>query len=73
MYVSVAVHSRTLLFVATLAILAYTAWFTGEHFADSIGWPLALVAFGLFLIALSALAFRIDRDYVRSGRQTHPG
>ncbi|MBA2306167.1 MAG: DUF2157 domain-containing protein [Acidobacteria bacterium] len=64
-YGSVLLHSRTLLAVATLAILAYTAWFTGEHFVDSIGWPLALVAFGLVLIGLSALAFRIDREYVR--------
>jgi hypothetical protein len=64
-YASVVLHSRTLLSVATLAILAYTAWFTGEHFVDSVGWPLALVAFGLVLIGLSALAFRIDREYVR--------
>ena len=64
-YASVLLHSRTLLAVATLAILAYTAWFTGEHFVDSIGWPLALVAFGLVLIGLSGLAFRIDRQYVR--------
>ena len=64
-YLFVVVHSRTLLVVATLAILAYTGWFTGEHFADSIGWPLALIAFGIFMIGLSALAFRIDRDYVR--------
>ena len=64
-YASVVLHSRTLLAVATLAILAYTAWFTGEHFVDSIGWPLALVAFGLVLIGMSALAFRLDREYVR--------
>jgi hypothetical protein len=64
-YLSVALHSRTLLFVATVAILAYTAWFTGEYFADSVGWPIALILFGLLLIGLSALAFRIDRDYVR--------
>ena len=64
-YGSVLLHSRTLLAVATLAILAYTAWFTSEHFVDSVGWPLALVAFGLVLIGLSGLAFRIDRQYVR--------
>jgi len=64
-YLSVVVHSRTLLVVATLAILGYTGWYTGQHFADSIGWPLALIAFGIFMIGLSALAFRIDRDYVR--------
>jgi len=65
-YLSIVLHSRTLLVVATLAILAYTAWYTGQHFADSIGWPLALIAFGIFMIALSALAFRIDRDYVHA-------
>jgi hypothetical protein len=64
-YASVLVHSRTLLAVATLAILAYTAYFTSQHFVDSVGWPLALVAFGLVLIGLSALAFRIDRQYLR--------
>jgi hypothetical protein len=65
-YLSVVLHTRTLLFVATLAILAYTAWFTGQHFADSVGWPLALIVFGIFMIGLSAVAFRIDRDYVRA-------
>ena len=64
-YLSAAIQSRTLLLVSTAAILAYTGWFTGEHFADSIGWPLALVMFGLLMIALSALAFRIDRQYIR--------
>ena len=64
-YLSAALHSRTLLFVATLAILAYTAWFTSEHFAESVGWPVALIALGLFMIALSAAALRIDREYVR--------
>lgn len=67
-YVSVVVHSRALLAVVTLAILAYTGWFTSEHFAESVGWPLALIAFGIFMIALSAAAYRIDRDYVRRGR-----
>jgi hypothetical protein len=65
MYLSVAVHSRTLLVVATLAVLAYTGWFTGQHFANSIGWPLALIVFGILMIGLSALAFRIDREYVQ--------
>jgi hypothetical protein len=65
-YLSVALRSRTLLVVATLALLAYTGWFTAEHFADSVGWPIALVAFGLFMIGLSALAVRIDRTYVRA-------
>lgn len=65
-YLSAAIQSRTLLLVATGAILGYTGWFTGEHFADSVGWPLALVMFGLLMIGMSALAFRIDRQYIRN-------
>ncbi len=64
-YLSVVLHSRILLVVAILAIFAYTAWFTQQHFLDSAGWPIALIAFGTFMIGLSALAYRIDRDYVR--------
>jgi hypothetical protein len=64
-YLSVAVHSRTLLFVATAALLAYTGWFTGQHFADSVGWPVALVIFGIAMIGLSAFAYRIDQRYLQ--------
>jgi len=67
-YLATVLKTRTLLFVATIAILAYTGYYTSEHFADSVGWPLALIGFGIFMIALSAMAFRIDRDYVRRAR-----
>jgi hypothetical protein len=66
-YLSVALRTRMLLFAATIAILAYTGWFTGQHFADSVGWPIALMLFGGLMIGLSALAFRIDRQYLRHG------
>jgi hypothetical protein len=72
-YLSVVLHSRMLLFVATMAILGYTAWFTEEHFANSVGWPLALIVFGMLMIGLSALAFRIDRDYLRGRGGPPPG
>jgi hypothetical protein len=65
-YLSAVSPSRTLLLVATAGILGYTGWFTSEHFADSLGWPLALMLFGLLMIGLSALAFRIDRQYIRN-------
>lgn len=64
-YLAVALRSRTLLVVSTMAILGHVGWFTSQHFAESVGWPLALIAFGLFMIGLSAVAYRIDRDYVR--------
>jgi hypothetical protein len=65
-YLGVWARSRALNFGSTIAILAYTAYFTGEHFADSVGWPIALIVIGLLMIGISALALRIDRKYLRA-------
>lgn len=63
-YLSTVVRSRTLLFVGTVAILSYIGYFSARHFVQSIGWPIALVLFGLLLIGLSATAFRINKNYI---------
>lgn len=65
-YLSTVVRSRTLLFVGTIAMLAYIGYFSAQHFVQSIGWPIALVIFGLVLISLSAFAFRINRNFIRT-------
>lgn len=67
-FLAATVRSRMMLFVSTVAIIAYTGWYTEEYFADAVGWPLALIAFGILLIGLSAVAVRIDRQYVRGSR-----
>ncbi len=64
-YLSTIVRSRILLFVGTVATLAYIGYFTSQHFVDSFGWPLALVALGMVMIALSAFAIRINKHYIR--------
>lgn len=61
---STVAKSRVLLFVATFAMIGYLSYFTGEYFADSIGWPLALMIIGLIFIGLSVLAVRISRQYI---------
>jgi hypothetical protein len=63
-FLSTWVRSRTLLFVSTVAILAYIGYFTAEHFQDSLGWPLVLIMLGLVFIGLSTLAIRISRRYI---------
>jgi len=57
------VRSRTLLLVCSVAILAYIAYFTAEHFQDSLGWPLLLVVLGVIFIILSAAAVRIGKRF----------
>jgi len=63
-YMSTVVRSRTLLFVSTVAMLSYIGYFSAEHFVQSIGWPIALVLFGLLLIGMSAMAFKINKKYI---------
>ena len=65
-YLSTVVRSRTLLFTATLGMLSYIGYFSAKHFVESIGWPIALMIFGLVLIGMSAMAFRISKNYIRS-------
>jgi len=70
-FLSTWVRSRTLLFVSTIAILAYISYFTHEHFQDSLGWPLVLILLGLVFIALSAIAIRINKRYISNAHPTH--
>jgi F0F1-type ATP synthase assembly protein I len=63
-YISTVVRSRTLLFVSTIAMLSYIGYFSAKHFVQSIGWPIALVLFGLLLIGMSAMAFKINKKYI---------
>jgi hypothetical protein len=64
-FLSTVVRSRTLLGVGTLAMLVYIGYFTAQHFADSIGWPVALVIMGVALIGLSSLAVKLNSKYIK--------
>ncbi len=66
-FLSTWVKSRSLLAVGTVAILGYVGYFTAEHFTNVVGWPVALIMFGMMLIGLSAAAFRINRKYIAPG------
>jgi hypothetical protein len=63
-YVSTVVRSRTLLLTGTLATLGYIGYYTHRHFADTLGWPVALIILGFVLIGLGGLAVRLNRKYM---------
>lgn len=65
-FLSTTVRSRTLLTVSTLSMLGYIGYFTAEHFANNIGWPVALVIIGIALIGLSSLAVKLNNKYIRN-------
>lgn len=64
-YLSTILRSRTLLAAGTVGMLVYIGYFTGEHFADSVGWPIALIVIGFAMMALGTAAVRIHRRYIR--------
>jgi len=64
-FLSTYVRSRTLLLVGTLAMLLYIGYYTTEHFANTVGWPITLVIIGIALIGLSALAVRLNNQYIK--------
>ena len=66
-FFSIRVKSRGALVVATVAILSYIGYYTAEHFSDVVGWPIALIAFGMLLLGLSTAALRINRKYISAG------
>ncbi|MDP1596709.1 MAG: DUF2157 domain-containing protein [Methylotenera sp.] len=65
-FLSTNVRSRTLLLVGTLSMLFYIGYYTAQHFANTVGWPIALVMIGIALIAVSSLAVRLNNKYIKS-------
>ena len=65
-FLSTYVRSRTLLLVGTLSMLIYIGYYTAEHFANTLGWPIALVMIGIALIGMSSLAISLNNKYIKS-------
>lgn len=65
-FLSTHVRSRSLLLVGTLSMLIYIGYYTAKHFANTAGWPIALVIIGIALIGMSTLAVRLNNKYIKS-------
>jgi uncharacterized membrane protein len=65
-FVSTHVRSRALLGVGTLAMLIYIGYYSAKHFANTLGWPIALVIIGIALIGMSSLAVRLNNKYIKT-------
>lgn len=63
-FLSTVARSRSLLFVGTLALIGYLGAFIAEHFANDLSGPLMLMVIGFVLIALGAVAVRINNRYI---------
>jgi hypothetical protein len=65
-FISTVVRSGVLMLIGTLSMLCYIGYFTAEHFANTLGWPIALVIIGIAFIGISAMAVRLNNKYIKS-------
>lgn len=63
-FLSVYIKSRSFLISGSLFLIAYFLKITAEYFAESLGWPLALVLLGLGLILLGYFSFYLNKKYL---------
>ena len=66
-FASVRAQSRALLFAGVVTTLAYLCYFTDRYFAETIGWPIALIVLGLVMIGLSAYAVKLGKSIKTNG------
>lgn len=61
LYACVVLQSRTLLLTTVIAMLAFIGYFSSEHFANSLGWPVTLVLMGVAFLGVGTIAIKIKR------------
>ncbi len=63
---SVYLKKRTILVLSMLFLIAHVSYITSKYFADSLGWPLALVILGFVFIGLGFATVRVSKKYIQS-------
>jgi hypothetical protein len=61
LYACVVLQSRALLVTTVVAMLGFIGYYTGKHFANSLGWPVTLVLMGVAFLGVGALALNVRR------------
>ncbi|HZM63446.1 MAG TPA: hypothetical protein VFB85_26755, partial [Vicinamibacterales bacterium] len=63
-FLSTVTRSRSLLLVATIALVGYLGDFIDDHFADDLSGPLMLIVIGFVLIGFGGLAVAINNRFI---------
>lgn len=64
---SMRVRSRALLLSSIMALLSFIGYYSATYFADTLGWPIALMISGLGLIVLCVFALKMNNRIKKSG------
>ncbi len=65
-YGSVYLKSRTVLVLGALFLMAHIIKLTSIYFAQSIGWPIALIIVGFLVIAVGYMTLYLNKKYISS-------
>ncbi len=61
LYACVLLRSRALLFTTVIAMLSYIGYYSAQHFANSLGWPVTLVLMGVAFLGVGTIALKVRR------------
>ncbi len=61
LYVCVVLQSRALLLTTVFAMLGFIGYFSAEHFANSLGWPVTLILMGVAFLGVGTMAIKVKR------------
>jgi hypothetical protein len=62
LYACVVLESRALLLTTVIAMLTFIGYYSAEHFADSLGWPITLVLMGVAFLGVGTIALKVRRQ-----------
>jgi hypothetical protein len=63
-FLSTVTRSRSLLFVATIALIGYLVDFINDRFGDDLSGPIMLIVIGFVLLGLGVLAVAINNRFI---------
>ncbi len=67
---SVYLHSRGMLILSSIFLIFYLFKITAEYFAQSVGWPIALILIGITTIVVAIGTFKVNQKYfAHAGQQ----
>lgn len=64
-YGSIFLKSRSMLVLSAIFLMSHLVKLTREYFADSIGWPVALILLGFVVIGVGYGTIALNRKYLR--------
>jgi len=61
LYACVVLQSRALLLTTVIAMLGFIGYYSAEHFANSLGWPVTLILMGTAFLGVGTLAIKVKQ------------